>query len=61
MRSDWLVKLRISFAIHLRATRGKKMESLSASVTSEEIIQINILWCVLSHRRGGGAVNSYLA
>ena len=33
-RSDWLLKLRISFAIYLRATRF-------ASVTSEEITQIN--------------------
>jgi len=39
-RSDWLVKLGISFAIYLRATR-KKMASRFASVTSEEITQIN--------------------
>ena len=39
-RSDWLVKLRISFAIYLRATR-EKMASRFASVTSEEITQIN--------------------
>ena len=40
VRSDWLVKLRISFAIYLRATR-EKMASRFASVTSEEITQIN--------------------
>ena len=34
-RADWLVKLRISCAIYLRATREKM-----ASVTIEEIIQI---------------------
>ena len=39
-RSDWLVKLRISSAIYLRATR-EKMASRFASVTSEEINQIN--------------------
>ena len=39
-RSDWLVKLRISCAIYLRATRDK-MASRFASVTSEEITQIN--------------------
>ena len=38
--SDWLVKLRISCAIYLRAIRGK-MASHFASATSEEIIQIN--------------------
>ena len=45
--ADWLVKLRISCAIYLylRATR----EEWVASVTSEEIIQINFLWCILSH------------
>ena len=43
-RADWLVKLRISCAIYLRATR-EKMASRFASVTSEEIIQINCLWC----------------
>ena len=35
-RADWLVKLRISCAIYLRAIQEKM-----ASVTSEEIIQIN--------------------
>ena len=39
-RSDWLVKLRISCAIYLRATRDK-MVSRFASVISEEITQIN--------------------
>ena len=39
-RADWLVKLRISSAIYLRAI-GEKMASWFASVTSEEIIQIN--------------------
>ena len=39
-RSEWLVKLRISFAIYLRATR-EKLASRFASVTSEEITQIN--------------------
>ena len=34
-RADWLVKLRISCAIYLQATRF-------ASVKSEEIIQINL-------------------
>jgi len=47
-RADWFVKLRISCAIYLRATR-EKMASRFASVTSEEIIQINFLWCILSH------------
>ena len=36
-RADWLVKLRISCAIYLRATR-EQMASRFASVTSEEII-----------------------
>ena len=39
-RSDWLVKLWISFAIYLRATR-EKMASRFASVNSQEITQIN--------------------
>ena len=39
-RSDSLVKLRVSFAIYLRATR-EKMASRFASVASEEITQIN--------------------
>ena len=40
--ADWLVKLRISCTIYLRATRTReKMVSRFASVTSEEIIQIN--------------------
>ena len=39
-RNDWLVKLRISCAIYLRAIR-EKMASQFASATSEEIIQIN--------------------
>ena len=50
-RSDWLVKPRISFAIYLRTTKElcEKMAALFASVTSEDIIQINFLWCILSH------------
>ena len=39
-RYDWLVKLRISFAIYLRAT-WEKMASRFASVTNDEITQIN--------------------
>ena len=39
-RADWLVKLRISCAFYLRAIR-EKMATRFASVTSEEIIQIN--------------------
>ena len=39
-RADWLVKLRISCAIYLRTT-GEKMASRFASVSSEEITQIN--------------------
>ena len=39
-RADWLVKLRISCAIYLRAIR-EKMASWFASVTSVQIIQIN--------------------
>ena len=38
--SNWLVKLQISFAIYPRATR-EKMASRFASVTSEDITQIN--------------------
>ena len=38
-RAYWLVKLRISCAIYLRAIR-EKMASQFASVTSEETIQI---------------------
>ena len=38
-RADWLVKLRISCAIYLRATQ-EKMASRFAVVTSEQIIQI---------------------
>ena len=36
-RTDWLLKLRISCAIHLRATL-EKMASRFGSVASEEII-----------------------
>ena len=36
---DWLVKLRTSFAIYLRATR-EKLASQFASVISEEVIEI---------------------
>ena len=39
--TDWPIKLRISVAVYLRATR-EKMASRFASVTSDEIIQINI-------------------
>ena len=39
-RSDWLVKPRISFASYLPATR-EKMASRFASVTREEIPEIN--------------------
>ena len=39
-RADWLVKLRISCAIYLRAIQ-EKMVSGFAAVTSEEIIQIS--------------------
>ena len=38
-RSEWLVKLRIPFAIYIRATR-EEMASRFASVTSEEIIYV---------------------
>ena len=44
VRTDWLVKLRISFCY--------LPESEFASVTSEEIIHTNNftgLWCILSH------------
>ena len=47
-RADWFVKLQISCTNYLRATQ-KKMASQFAAVTSEEIIQINFLWCILSH------------
>ena len=47
--ADWLVKLQISCAIYLRATR-EKMASRFVSVTSEEIIQNIFLWCILSRR-----------
>ena len=40
-RADWLVKLRISCAIYLRATREKSGVRF-ASAKSEEIIQINL-------------------
>ena len=43
-RADWLLKLRISCAIYLRAIQ-KKMASRFAAVTSEEITQINF-WSV---------------
>ena len=46
--SDWLVQFRISFAIYIQATR-EKSASWFASMTSEEIIQINFLWYILSH------------
>ena len=39
-RADWLVKLRISCAIYLRATQ-EKMASRFPAVTNEEIIQTN--------------------
>ena len=47
-KTVWLVKLRISCAIYLRATQ-EKMASRFAAVTSEEVIQINFLWCILPH------------
>ena len=40
-RTDWLVKLRISCAVYLRAIR-EKIASRFASATSEEISQINV-------------------
>ena len=40
VRSDWLVKLRISFAIYLRATREKN-GVLVCIRRSKEITQIN--------------------
>ena len=40
VRADWFVRLQISCAIYLRATQ-EKMASQFASVTSEEMIQIN--------------------
>ena len=40
-RADWLVKLRISCAIYLRAIQ-ERMASRFACVTSEKIIQINL-------------------
>ena len=43
-----LVKLRISFAIYLRATR-EKIAPLFSFVTRKEIIQSNFLWRKLSH------------
>ena len=46
-RADWLVKLRISCAIYLRATQ-EKMASRFEAVTSEEIIQIK--FCVVYYR-----------
>ena len=62
-RADWLVKLRISCAIYLRATQ-EKMASRFAAVTSEEIIQINfcgvyyltvlVYTKTTIHRSGGG-------
>ena len=39
-RADWLVKLRISFAIYLRATRENGVP-VCMCVKSKEIIQIN--------------------
>ena len=39
-RADWLVKLRISCAIYLRATQ-EKIASRFAAVKGEGIIQIN--------------------
>ena len=48
IRSDWLVKLRTSFAIYLWTTRLKMAPLFASAVTSEEIIQINFLWCILS-------------
>ena len=38
-RSDWLVSLRVAFAIYLRVTR-EKLASRFVSVTNEELIQI---------------------
>ena len=45
--SDWLVKLKISFAIYLRATQ-EKMASQFAFMTIEEIIQITFLVYIIS-------------
>ena len=39
-RADWLVKLRISCAIYLRATQ-EKMASQYVAVTSEEVIKLS--------------------
>ena len=46
-RPVWLAKLRISCAIYLRTIR-EKMASQFASVTSEEIIEINFLVYIIS-------------
>ena len=61
--SDWIVKLRISFAIYLRATL-EEMVSRFASVTSEEIIQIGffvIFFIILVYTNSVSASAEYLA
>ena len=48
-RSNWPVKLRISFAIYLREQLGKECRPGLHPWQVLEIIQINFLWCILSH------------
>ena len=43
IHSDWLVKIQLSFAVSFQGTQGK-MAFWFASMTSEEVIQIDFLW-----------------
>ena len=48
-RVRWLVRQTPNILCYLPPSNSGKMASRFASVTSEEIIQINFLWCILSH------------
>ena len=48
-RARWLAPQTPNILCYLPPSNSAKMVSRFASVTSEEIIQINFLWCILSH------------
>ena len=48
-RARWLARQTPNILCYLPPSNSGKMAARFASVTSEEIIHINFLWCILSH------------
>ena len=48
-RARWLARQTPNILCYLPPSTSGKMAARFASVTCEEIIQINFLWCILSH------------